>query len=78
MLEHARDETSLILRRDGRMLAFAKRHLHQTVFDALRVGKKPFGKKGRAQMGNGKARPIKDSFCYPVIERCVTLRLAPC
>src|SRR5260221_11386025 len=69
MLENARDETSLILRRDGRMLAFAKRHLHKTVFDALRVGKKPFGKKGRVQMGDGKARPIKHAFRRPAIER---------
>src|SRR5260221_4241268 len=77
MLEHARDETSLILRRDGRMLAFAKRHLHQTVSDALRVEKIPFGKKGRVQMGDGKARPIKHAFRRPVIECRVTLRFAP-
>src|SRR6266481_2582627 len=77
MLENARDETSLILRRDGRMLAFAERHLHKTVSDALRVEKKPFGKKGRVQMGDGKARPIKHAFRRPVIECRVTLRFAP-
>src|SRR5215472_452119 len=56
------------------MLAFAKWHLHQTIFDAWREVKKPFGNKRRLQMGDGKTRPIKNPFRHPVIKRCVTLR----
>src|SRR5258707_15682883 len=73
MLENGRDEARLILCRDGRVLAFAKRQLHQPVFDALRVGQKPFSKKGRLEMSDGQARPIKHEFRHPVIEGRVTL-----
>src|SRR5215813_2618752 len=79
IFENSDDDSSLVLRSYRCVLtSLREAHFHQAVFDVPCIIEEPLSEERRTEMRDRQSRPIKNSFCDPMIESAVAFGFPAC